>query len=267
MSEEDKIKKKDPRSKMLKERIAKGEFGGMTDWHKELEANPEKKKAYWDYVHRRRDEALEKKRLQKQENIKAAKKMIPRLIAERELERSEKGDYLPSPETIAQVRELVNNGMDLNEIRKHVGKMTQKNWDKFVKAIFRNHYNQIEELGIDLISTKKKALNEIDKSLKEVQREIREEKRIIKELKEHDKEKGNVPKVRSVNSRLLDMKHKLQDRKFTIETELADILNRVGAVGERASAATINLNFSTPRPPVLQEGAIDVTPKDDDGDS
>lgn len=260
MSEEKKPNKRGPKPG--------NEFGGITDWHRELEANPEKKKAYWDWVHRRRDEAMAKKREEKKMLKADAKKMLPRLIAERELEQSEKGDYLPSPETIRQVRELIDRGMDLNEIRKHVGKMSQKNWDKFVNAIFKNHYNQIEELGIDLISAKKKAITDLEKSLKEVQREIREEKRVHKMLKARDEENGKDPKPRTVSSSLLQMKHKLQDRKYTVEMELADILNRVGAVGERSSAATINLNFSTPRPKALQDGAIDISPtKESDGDS
>lgn len=235
-------------------------FGGNNGWHKKLEDDPEFKKKHFEKVARRRAEYWEKQHAMKEE----AKSMVPRIMAERELAKIEKGNYEASPETIFQIRELMNKGYKLEKIRKDFIKMPQKEWDKLVKALFKNHYNQIEELGIDLISAKTEALKDAKRSLLEVKKEIKKEKRYIKLKSEQEEEKGEIPKNRSISASLLNLKHQLEKRKYDIEMELADILHKVGAVGDKAVGQSIHYHFATPRPKVkdIKDGAIDVTPED-----
>ena len=244
--------------KKIKNSIVRAEgFGGKNSWHEKLRADPEFKKRHFAMMHERRDAALAER---KQAAVEG-RAMLPRLVAEKELAKLEAGNYTPSPETIASVRDLMERGYKLDKIRKEMRGLTQKQWDSFTKALFKNHYNQVEELGIDLISAKKEALKDAKASLREVKKEIKQEKTWIRDQKVRDAEEGKFIK-RTVGVNLLQLKHQLETKKYNVELELADILQRIGAVGDKSSVTAIHFHSNidrTKRPPV--EEALDVTPE------
>lgn len=76
---------------------------------------------------------------------------------------------------------------------------------------------------------------------------------VKKEMKRYrDKEKYIPPAL------FRELSH-VEDRLHDVEIELAQVLTKIGVVGDKNKQGSINLHIHTPRPKV--EVAIDVTPE------
>ena len=181
---------------------------------------------------------------------KAAQKLLPELIAQ-DLLRAEGENYTPRKETIDKLKALQDAGLTFDEMRKrHFSAISDTGWHKLTKFAFKSLIEQPEDLGLDLVSAKKKHLKMLKRRCSMLRKEIKEWK---KEQKKSDSKKIGVPHA------LLSSLATAEDKFMELEMDFAKTLHSIGAVGSKVKSASINIFTSIPRP--KDEESIDVTPK------
>lgn len=213
------------------------------------DCSPEEKKAKLDAIIAK---ANETRRLKKQAMAEAkikAQELLPELIAQ-DILRTETDNYTPRQETIDKLKSLQDSGLSFDQIRKkYFAQVSDSGWHKLTKFVFKSQIEQPEDLGLDLISAKKKHLGMLDRRVKMIKKEL-------KQLKKAKKE-GKSP-LTSANE-LMKMLAIAEDKFMEMEMDFAKTLHSIGAVGSKVKSASIHIHSSIPRP--AAENAIDVTPK------
>lgn len=211
------------------------------NWYKSL--TPEEQKAHIAKIQAARKERLAQKKALKMSAEERAKEMLPELIA-KDMMRS--ADWKPSDEMLQKLRNLVSKGYSIDDMRNGPFRnLDDRSWASIVKHLFKDQVGQIEALGISLLQSRKEAIVRCKKRA----REIRKQMKIFK------KAKNPVP------PKYFTELGAVEDKLHAIEVELMKTLHHVEAVGEKSKAASITMNFNTPRPKPTTEGAIDITPK------
>lgn len=234
---EDKIKR--PKAKHVWD---KGE-SPVVKWRKAL--SPEDKKKFYEGIQKKSAEARAKKKQERAEATEKAKEMLPEIIAQQML-LEDNPEYKPSSDMIGKLRTLMDKGYTVEQMRQGAFRqLSDKSWQKLLKFLFKDHIAQVEDVGLELITKKKQMVSMLKKRV-----------RIIKkELRAYKAEKKFVPPA------LLKVLGETEDKLMEIELDMANTLHKIGAVGEKSKAASINIYTSTPRPRKPEDEAIDVTPK------
>ncbi len=210
------------------------------DWYKSL--SPEEQRAHIDQLQAKRRAKLEEKKKLRMSAEEKAKELLPELIAKDYIRSA---DWRPSDNMLQKLRELVGKGYSIDDMRNGPFRdLDEKTWSSVIKHLFKDQVGQIEALGISLLQSRKEALARCKKRA----RMIKKEMRVFK------------TQGKPVPPKYFTELGAVEDKQHAIEVELMKTLHHVEAVGEKSKAASITMNFSTPRPKP-SEAAIDVTPK------
>lgn len=210
--------------------------------------SPEEKKLHYAKMAAGiRDNAVKKRKLLS-DAAKEAQVLLPKLIAERIIEETVGENFNPSMETITKLRSFINSGISLTDMRrKFFSSVDQKTWDKLTRFMFKDAIPNTESLGIDIIKVQQTFIKSLESRKKDLLKEI-------KGLKKANRVIG--PDYYRL---LSGIEQKLYETQISFGEHLTNTLE---VVGDKVKAATINLNFGTPRPAAKgAEEAIDVTPK------
>lgn len=210
------------------------------DWLKSL--TEEQRQAHYAKMQEKRREYVANKRKLKMSAEEKAREMLPELLA-RDMIAEKTGEFRPSEETLMKLRDLISKGYTVEQMRSGPFRgLEQKVWDSIIKHLFKNHVGQIEDLGITLIQSRKLAMSRLQKRARMIR----------KEMKEWKKSGKRVP------PKLFSELGACEDKIHSIEVELTKTLYQVEAVGEKAKAPSITLNFGTPRPSPVEEKVVVV---------
>lgn len=220
----------------------------VVKWRNSL--TPEQREAHY----KRLAQAGTAKRMEKVALLEEAKRksydLLPELIAQQYL-LADKDDYKPTNEMLGQIRDLMNKGLSVEKMRQGAFRaLSDKSWQKLTKFLFKDHVSQSEDLGLELLNKKHAAIETLKKRVRMIRKEIKQYKKTT------DKVTG---KSLFVPPALLKVLGETEDKLMSLEFETANTLHNIGAVGEKAKAASITIITNTPRP--RSEEAIDITPK------
>lgn len=210
---------------------------------------PEERAAHYAAVTKKGEQTRAAKRAEAAALREKARELVPVLLAE-EMILSEHENIRPSPRVLARTRELMDKGMSIEAMRKELfSRASEKAWTQFKKYLFQDHIAQAEDLGLEILNVKKRAI----KTLKS---RIREAKKMIKEAKEK-----NRPFLT-----LMEMRQSAEDKLLEIELDVSKTLYSVGAVGKKQGASGgVTVNFNIPRPAAPASVVVDVTPGEPGG--
>jgi len=217
-------------------------MAGKGNWLQNL--TPEQKIEHYKKLRAAQQEAAVKRMQLKNETNAKAMELLPEMVANSILQEANDGNWEPPHEIIEKVRLLTDKGYTIDEMRQgHFKTVDSKIWDKVIRGLFKNHVPQLESLGIDIITSRQKAV-----------RMLRRRAGMIKrEMKSYREEKKHTPPA------LFRELSNVEDRLHDVEIELAQVLNRIGLVGDKNKSSAIHIHMSTPRP--KEEMPIDITPK------
>lgn len=214
----------------------------INDWNKSL--TPEQKEAHYEKIRQAHARGKAERQALQVKAQAEAERLLPQILAHQIIESLHGDNFSPSIETVGKLRALVESGLTLQEMRsKHFASVEQKVWEKITRFMFKDSVAHAEDLGIDILHSRRKYIGELESRIRSVNKEI---KRLKKEGK-------------PIPASLYTLKAQAQDRKFEISLEMSETLHKLGVVGDKAKAAQINIHMNTPRP--KSDAAIDVTPK------
>jgi hypothetical protein len=193
----------------------------------------EEKKAFYERNKELRLQKKENKSVVLEEARHKAEKMLPELIA-LDMLRTQMPDYVPRQETIAAVRHIMSNGgYTMERLRtEHFPNLSDEQWSNFTKYLFKSHVAHAEQLGLDILTVKKKTISILQARLEKLEVELKKAK------KDNPKIVGTVLKlITETESRMLE-----------IETDVAKTLYSVGVVGEKQASQVLHVHTSIPRP-------------------
>lgn len=213
------------------------------------DCSPEDKKKKIDAIVAKAKETKRKKR----EAIAAARikaqELLPELMAQ-DILKAETDNYTPSQGTIDKLKSLQDSGLNFEQIRKkYFSQVSDSGWHKLTKFVFKSQIEQPEDLGLDLISAKKKHLGMLDRRVKMLK----------KELKQLRKAKKEGKSLLTSTNELMKMLAVAEDKFMEMEMDFAKTLHSIGAVGSKVKSASIHIHSSIPRP--ASDNSIDITPK------
>lgn len=231
---------------VMEEPLRKIKTNNIGDWYNNL---TESEKANFHAVRKEKKKATEDRKRKLLEEARAkATELLPEILAN-DLLLAENDNYTPLPRTIEKLKDLLNSGMTIESMRKKFNGVSDKSWEKITRFIFKNQVHHVEDIGLDIITVKKRALDMLGRRIKTLKREIRN-------AKKPDKDGG---KKKQAPVSLLNLLANAEDEYMKIELDVAKVLHGIGAVGEKSKAASIHVHLATPRPqPTPQK---DVTPK------
>jgi hypothetical protein len=209
--------------------------------------SPEERAAHIKKMQLARVEARTKKLQENNELQKKAMEILPEIVAQSILRESLDENWEPAHEMVEKFRLLTEKGYTIDELRAgHFKSIDNKTWDKLIRALFKNHVPQLESLGIDIISSRQKAVKMLKRRAGMIRREMK---------RYRDNNKATPPALfRELSN--------VEDRLHDVEIELAQVLNRIGLVGDKSKSSAIHVHINTPRP--KEEKAIDITPTKED---
>lgn len=204
----------------------------------------EEKAAHYEKVKQATRERHARKRQALLEATEEAKTLLPQILAHKIIEETHGPEFNPSLETIERLRMMLEQGLSVKEMRtKFFKEVPQATWEKMTRFMFKDEVAHAEDLGMNLSNARRSYIKTLEKRIKTLR----------KEIKLYKKEKKPI-------TSLLSQLHSAEDRKFTLEMEFNENLHKLGIVGDKAKAASINIHMNVPRPKA--ESAIDVTPKE-----
>lgn len=211
--------------------------------------SPEQKKAFYESNRAKAKARAEAKRQEREAVERQAKEMLPALMAEQMSQEIAMHDadtnYVPSREILTKLRTFKDSGLTTDEMRSRFFKdLTDRSWQRLMKFLFKDHVGQVEDLGLDILNAKKKALSTLEARRRTLRKEIK-----------HAKKNGKAPPP-AFFKLLADA----EDRIMTLEMDVSKTLHSLGAVGEKSGAASLHLHFGTPRPkPEQEEKSVEGT--------
>lgn len=198
---------------------------------------PEQKIAFYRRNGEIARERTEQRKREREQAEREAKQLLPKLLAEQMSQdiaaKENDRDYVPNRETLTKLRSFMESGLTIEEMRsQYFGGLTEKSWQRLMKFLFKDSVGQVEDLGLEILSVKKKHLTKLDSRARQLRKEIRAYKL----------EKKHAPPA------LYKLLSETENEALKIEMDVSKVLHSLGAVGEKASAPTMHLHFSTPRP-------------------
>jgi hypothetical protein len=113
---------------------------------------------------------------EQQEQIKQqAMALVPSVlahdIAQKELESE---NFIPTQDMIDKMKLLLKKDITIEELRKRYFRTVSDNtWHKIIKYVFKSQVMQIEDVGADILSAKRNAIELLRKRIKEYKKEIK----------------------------------------------------------------------------------------------
>lgn len=184
----------------------------------------------------KRKEAAERKRRDRAELMKKAEALIPEIVAH-DILNAEHRDFQPKQETIDKLKAMLSDGkLSIEETRKkYFAGIKDDAWKKLMKFVFKSHVSQVEDVGLELVEAKRKALRSLEGHLRVLRKEVRKYK--LKD-KKAPLPLGLLDRIRLIDKELCDLR-----------IDFAKTLHSIGAVGDKSKAASVHLHMSIPRPP------------------
>lgn len=181
-----------------------------------------------------------------EEAKKKAEEFLPVQMANNILA-AEDANWVPDQATINTIIEFMHKGMDPGDIKRRIG-ASDKAWDKYSKILFNSIDPNIQDVALQLYTSKLEAKNAATRMLLTIEKEIK----IFKKNEKLKSKNSKIEWMRKIKpvipNYLLTQLAKANEDKLKAEMDYAKVLQLIGTHDKKNSAPSITIKTTIPRP-------------------